>query len=69
MAPVGAIARATDAMVDRLAIDGLAEGVASVASRVGGLFSEVQSGDGQWYAALMATGVVLLLAAAVWLVR
>jgi NADH-quinone oxidoreductase subunit L len=69
VAPVGAIARATDAMVDRLAIDGLAEGVASVAARVGGLFSGIQSGDGQWYAALMATGVILLVAAAVWLVR
>jgi len=29
----------------------------------------VQSGDGQWYAALMATGAVLFIAAAVWLVR
>ena len=68
-APVGAIARATDAMGDRLVIDGIAEGVASLASRVGGIFTEVQSGDGQWYAALMATGAVLFIAAAVWLVR
>ena len=67
--PTTAIARATDAMGDRLLIDGIAEGVASLASRVGGLFAEVQSGDGQWYAALMATGVVLFIAAAVWLVR
>jgi len=67
--PATAIARATDAMGDRLLIDGIAEGVASLASRVGGLFAEVQSGDGQWYAALMATGVVLFIAAAVWLVR
>ena len=67
--PTAAIARATDAMGDRLVIDGIAEGVAALASRVGGLFAEVQSGDGQWYAALMATGVVLLVAAAVWLVR
>jgi NADH-quinone oxidoreductase subunit L len=69
VAPAVAIARATDAIGDRMLIDGIAEGVASLASRVGGLFAEVQSGDGQWYAALMATGVVLLVAAAVWLVR
>ncbi len=67
--PVTATARATDAMGDRLAIDGLAEGVAALASRVGALLTEIQSGDGQWYAGLMATGVVLLVAAAVWLVR
>jgi NADH-quinone oxidoreductase subunit L len=69
VSPFVGIARAADAMVDRLAVDGLAEGVAVIASRIGGLFTEVQSGDGQWYAALMATGVVVLVAAAVWLVR
>jgi len=67
--PATALARMADAMGDRLAIDGLAEGVATMASRVGGLLAEIQSGDGQWYAALMATGVVVLAAAAVWLVR
>ncbi len=67
--PTTAIARVTDAMADRVAIDGIAEGVASVASRIGGLFTEIQSGDAQWYGALMATGVVVLVAAAVWLVR
>ena len=67
--PAAALARVADAMGDRLAIDGLAEGVATMASRVGGLLAEIQSGDGQWYAALMATGVVVLIAAAVWLVR
>jgi NADH-quinone oxidoreductase subunit L len=69
VAPTTAIARVTDAMADRVAIDGIAEGVASVASRIGGLFTEIQSGDAQWYGALMATGVVVLVAAAVWLVR
>lgn len=66
--PVTALARATDAMGDRLVIDGAAEGVATFATWLGGLMSEVQNGDGQWYASLMATGVVLLVAAAVWLV-
>jgi NADH-quinone oxidoreductase subunit L len=69
VAPTTAVARVTDAMADRLAIDGIAEGVASTASRIGGLFTEIQSGDAQWYGALMATGVVVLVAAAVWLVR
>jgi NADH-quinone oxidoreductase subunit L len=69
VAPTAAIARVTDAMADRTVIDGIAEGVASMASRMGELFSEVQSGDVQWYGALMATGVVVLVAAAVWLVR
>jgi NADH-quinone oxidoreductase subunit L len=69
VAPTNVIARATDALADRVAIDGIAEGVASMASRIGGLFTEVQSGDSQWYGALMATGVVVLVAAAVWLVR
>jgi NADH-quinone oxidoreductase subunit L len=69
VAPTTAIARVTDAIADRLAIDGIAEGVASTASRIGGLFTEIQSGDAQWYGALMATGVVVLVAAAVWLVR
>ncbi len=69
VAPTTAIARVTDAIADRLAIDGIAEGVASTASRIGGLFTEIQSGDAQWYGALMATGVLVLVAAAVWLVR
>lgn len=67
--PVTTFARMTDAIADRLAIDGLAEGVASVATRFGALLTELQSGDGQWYAALMGTGVIALIAAAVWLVR
>jgi len=67
--PAAALARATDAMADRLAIDGVVEGIATMTSRLGGVFAEIQSGDGQWYAALMATGVVVLIAAAVWLVR
>ena len=66
--PATALARMADAMADRVAIDGLAEGVATMTSRVGGLLAEIQSGDGQWYAALMVTGVVVLIAAAVWLV-
>lgn len=66
--PITALARATDALADRLVIDGLAEGVASATSRIGAVLSGVQNGDGQWYVSLMATGVVLLVAAAVWLV-
>lgn len=69
VAPAAAFARVTDAMADRLAIDGLAEGLASLASRVGAAMADLQSGDTQWYGALMATGVVVLVASVVWLVR
>ena len=69
VAPFTAAARFTDAMGDRLLIDGLAEGVASLTSRLGALMTDIQNGDGQWYSSLMVTGVVLLVAAVVWLVR
>jgi NADH-quinone oxidoreductase subunit L len=67
--PTAVVARLLDAMADRALIDGIAEGAASLARRIGAGFGEVQNGDGQWYAALIGTGVVLLLAATIWVVR
>jgi NADH-quinone oxidoreductase subunit L len=67
--PAAWLARATDAMADRMALDGIAEGAASLARRVGDGLAALQTGDVQWYASLLAAGVVLLLAATVWLVK
>jgi NADH:ubiquinone oxidoreductase subunit 5 (subunit L)/multisubunit Na+/H+ antiporter MnhA subunit len=66
--PVVGVAIFAYAFVDRLVIDSLAEGVGRAASVVGSWFAEIQNGDGQWYAALLATGVVILLCAAIVLV-
>jgi NADH-quinone oxidoreductase subunit L len=63
--PVVGVAIFAYAFVDRLVIDGLAEGVGRAASVAGRWFAEIQNGDGQWYAALLATGVVILLCAAI----
>ena len=67
--PTAVLARVTDAMADRAVIDGAAEGVASLARRAGDAMTAVQTGDGQWYAALVAAGVIVVLAAVVWLAR
>jgi NADH-quinone oxidoreductase subunit L len=67
--PVVATAGVIDAMLDRAAIDGTAEGVAGLARRVGVLFADTMSGDGQSYTALLASGVIVLLALTIWLVR
>jgi NADH-quinone oxidoreductase subunit L len=67
--PVAVLARVTDAMVDRAGVDGAAEALASLAQRAGDAMTAVQNGDGQWYAALVAAGVIVVLAAAVWLAR
>jgi len=67
--PAAWIARAVDAMGDRMAVDGIAEGTASLVRRIGGALTEIQNGDVQWYASMLAAGVVILLAATVWLVK
>ncbi|HHJ99085.1 MAG TPA: NADH-quinone oxidoreductase subunit L [Actinobacteria bacterium] len=54
---------------DRRIIDGAANGVASIAQRVGREFNELQSGEGQHYAALVGAGAVLLTSLALWLGR
>jgi len=56
-------------MLDRVAIDGIAEGVAVLARRAGVLLADTMGGDGQSYSALLASGVIVLLAVTIWLVR
>ncbi|MBE0475728.1 MAG: NADH-quinone oxidoreductase subunit L [Coriobacteriia bacterium] len=60
--PVLGLSRMTYAVLDRLTFDGIAEGSASVARSVGRGLARLQSGDGQWYAALMGAGVIALIA-------
>jgi NADH-quinone oxidoreductase subunit L len=67
--PVAVAARVLWAVVDRLLIDGTVEGSAAVARWAGGVVSRVQNGDAQWYGALIAAGVALMLIASIWLGR
>ncbi len=67
--PVAVGCRILWAVVDRFLIDGVVEGMATIAQWAGGVVSRLQSGDAQWYGALIATGVALMLAASIWLGR
>ncbi len=67
--PVVVACRILWAVVDRFLIDGFVEGTATLARWSGGVVSRLQSGDAQWYGALIATGVALMLAASIWLGR
>ncbi len=52
--PVAVGCRILWAVVDRFLIDGVVEGTATVAQWAGGVVSRLQSGDAQWYGALIA---------------
>jgi NADH-quinone oxidoreductase subunit L len=67
--PVAVTARAVDAMVDRAGVDGVAEGVATLARRVGALLADTMNGDGQGYAGLLVGGAIIVLVVALWVVR
>jgi NADH-quinone oxidoreductase subunit L len=67
VAPTVVIARGLWATVDRLVIDGTVEGTAVVAKWLGGVSSDLQNGDVQWYGAVIVAGVALLLAVSVYL--
>ena len=54
---------------DRLLIDGAVEGSARLSSWLGASFARMQNGDGQWYAALIAFGMLAVLMMAAWLRR
>ncbi len=69
VAPVAIAARVLWAVVDRYLIDGTVEGTATVARWAGGVVSRLQNGDAQWYGALIAAGVALMLVASIWLGR
>lgn len=59
--PIQALATGALSVLDRSVFDGIAEGLASVSQAAGRGFSRLQNGDGQWYAALMGIGVVVLI--------
>jgi NADH-quinone oxidoreductase subunit L len=67
--PVMASAMLAYAFVDRIVIDGIAEGSGRVAKRIGEAFSALQNGDVQFYTALVGLGTVLVIAATIWLGR
>ena len=67
--PVAVAARVLWAVVDRFLIDGVVEGIRTVARWAGGVVSRLQNGDAQWYGALIAAGVALMLVASIWLGR
>jgi NADH-quinone oxidoreductase subunit L len=67
--PVARLARLAYAFVDGVAIDGVVEGTAKVATGVGGFFSKLQNGEIGWYGTLMGLGTVLVIAATIWLGR
>lgn len=67
--PVMASAMLAYALVDRIVIDGVAEGTGRLARRVGKAFSGLQNGDVQFYTALVGLGAVLAIAATIWLGR
>ena len=69
VAPVVAGSRVVDASVDRVVIDGTAEGVAKLTRRVGIALADTMNGRGQFYGAVLAVGVILLMTLTIWLVR
>jgi NADH-quinone oxidoreductase subunit L len=52
------------AFVDRMIIDGAAEGTAGLSRRSADALARMQSGDGQWYVALLAIGAAALMVVA-----
>jgi NADH-quinone oxidoreductase subunit L len=67
--PVVSMSRVLHAWGDRFVADGLAEGSAYLARRLGASLVRVQSGDAQSYATAVTAGAALILAAAIWLGR
>ncbi len=63
--PTQAIANAAYSVIDRRVVDAAVEGTGSLARRLGRSFGQLQNGDGQWYAALVGAGVIVLIALAV----
>jgi len=69
VAPTVGVARVVFEVLDRLVFDGIAEGAGSLMSLLGRSGRRIQSGDAQWYVALMGAGVIVLFAVSVWVVR
>jgi NADH-quinone oxidoreductase subunit L len=67
--PAMASAMLAYAFLDRIVIDGVAEGGGRMAKRIGEAFADVQNGDVQFYTALVGLGAVIAIAATIWLGR
>ena len=67
--PTVGAARTLWAVADRFVIDGLVEGSALGARKLGAWISRLQTGDGQGYAALMAVATLMMLASMILLGR
>jgi NADH-quinone oxidoreductase subunit L len=67
--PLMTFATLTYAITDRIVIDGAVEGLAKALAGLSESLSELQNGDVQWYGAMTAVGVVVLLTVVVWLTR
>jgi NADH-quinone oxidoreductase subunit L len=63
--PVLRASGAAYAFADRVVIDGAVEGAGAGARWLGRLASRLQTGDAQWYVALMGLGVVAMMAVAI----
>ena len=67
--PTVVVARTAWAFIDRWLIDGTVEGAAAVVRWISTSSSDMQSGDVQWYGAVIVVGIALMLAMSVWLGR
>jgi len=67
--PLTAVSVFTDTVVDRVAIDGVVEGLASLARDLGAGLADTMDGDGQGYARLLAGGAIVLLVVTILVVR
>jgi NADH-quinone oxidoreductase subunit L len=67
--PTISLAMLSYAFVDRIVIDGIVEGSGRAAKALGAWLSRLQSGDAQWYAALVAAGGLLAVSLAWWMGR
>ena len=67
--PLMTLATLTYVFTDRIVIDGTVEGSAKVVTGISEWLRDLQNGDVQWYGAMTAAGVVVLLTVVVWLTR
>jgi NADH-quinone oxidoreductase subunit L len=63
--PARRVADVAYRFADRRIIDAVAEGTASLARALGAMLTRLQTGDGQWYVALIGAGVVVMMAVAI----
>jgi NADH-quinone oxidoreductase subunit L len=66
VAPAVTLSRIVYAFIDRLFIDWVVEGVAVLSAWIGRAFARLQNGDAQWYATLIAVGMLIVLVMTIW---